>query len=130
VRHAVPVLILFVAVCLWGCSERGGGSSTGPSNRSPVIQAQADTAVAVGDTLVIWAKAHDADGDDLSYTATAYISFEEFRRGYFPDAGMNATSGRFEYRTRCEDGPRRRFAFFVDDGSGGEDSTSFWVDLD
>jgi hypothetical protein len=77
----------------------------------------------------MWADAHDADGDDLVYTAAAFISYEEFSRGYFPNAGMNAASGRFEFRTRPEDGPQRRFAFFVDDGCGGEDSTSFWVTL-
>lgn len=129
-RYAAVLPVLLGAICIYGCGDDGGGGNTGPSNKSPVIEAQADTSVAFGDTLVIWAAAQDMDGDELSYTATAYISFEEFTRGYFPDAGMNAASGRFEFRTRLEDGPRRRFAFSVDDGRGGADSTTFWVDLD
>jgi hypothetical protein len=129
-KSAVASLVLVCAVGIYGCGERGGNGVTGPSNRSPVIRAQADTSVSVGDTLVIWADAHDADGDDLVFTATAYISYEEFRRGYFPDAGMNAETGRFAFRTRSEDGPARRFAFSVEDGCGGEDSTSFWVTLE
>jgi hypothetical protein len=110
-----------------GCGKDGGSGSTGPSNHAPVLQGQADTSLALGDTLVIWAEAHDDDGDDLTYTAAAHISFEEFMRGYFPDAGMNATSGRFEFRTREDDGPSREFTFSVDDGRGGTDSTTFWV---
>jgi len=128
-RHVTVVVSLLCAILGGGCGKDGGTGSTGPTNHLPVIQAQADTSLAIGDTLVIWAKAHDADGDELTYTAAAHISFAEFMRGYFPDAGMNATTGRFEFRTRDEDGPYRQFTFAVDDGCGGADSTTFMVHM-
>jgi len=128
-KHVTILLILLGMICICGCGDSGGTAGPGPSNHTPVIEAQADTSLAVGDTLIIWAKAHDADDDELAYTAAAHISFEEFMRGYFPDAGMNAASGRFEFRTRDEDGPQRRFTFSVDDGRGGADSTTFRVNI-
>jgi hypothetical protein len=128
-KHVAISLILVGMICIYGCGDSGGSAGPGPSNHTPVIEAQADTSLVLGDTLVIWAEAHDEDGDELAYTAAAYISFEELIRGYSPDAGMNAASGRFEFRTRDEDGPRRRFTFSVDDGRGGADSTTFWVNI-
>jgi hypothetical protein len=129
-KYCVVLLLVTAVALLSGCSSDADSTGTGPVNRAPVIQAQADTSVTVGDTLIIWAAAHDADGDELIYAATAFISYEEFTRGYFPDAGMNTTTGRFVFRTRAADGSERQFAFSVEDGRGGEDSTVFTVNLD
>jgi hypothetical protein len=128
-KLAAQVSVLSCLILAIGCGDSGDGPA-GPSNHPPVIQAQTDTSAAVGDTLVLWADAQDPDGDDLTYIGIAHITYEEFARGYFPHAGMHPTSGRFRFIPQADDAPRRRFSFCVDDGRGGEDSTTFTVNID
>jgi hypothetical protein len=115
-------LMYIVVVC--GCGEYVGPRL---SNQAPVLEAQPDTTAAVGDTLELWAQAHDADGDSLAYGLVAYVTYEEFTDGYKPDVTMSKYTGYFSFRPRDRDRPGRDFMFTVDDGSGGTDSTSFSV---
>ena len=126
-RLVVIPFILAGLIWMSGCSDGGANGGTSPSNHPPVIEAQRDTSVVLGDTLVLWARAHDTDGDELTYAAMAHITYEELVRGYFPDAGIIPTSGRFRFRAQAEDCPGRRFTFSANDGRGGADSTPFTV---
>jgi hypothetical protein len=126
-RLTFVTLILCVLVWSSGCGDGGGDGCTGPSNHPPIIEAQADTSAALSDTLVLWAIAHDADGDDLSYNVLIHITAEEFARGYIPAAWMHSPSGRFRFWPQTDDEPQRRFTFLVEDNRGGTDTTTFAV---
>ena len=128
-RFAAVAFFLLVLSWSNGCGDGGGNGGTGLSNHPPVIEAQGDTSVVLGDTLVLWARASDTDSDELSYTVMAHITYEEFARGYQPDAWMNRTSGRFRFRPQADDSPQRRFTFSANDGRGGADSTTFNVSV-
>jgi hypothetical protein len=127
-KHLLIISLGVFVFLLVGCSGDGGGS--GPSNHAPTIEAQRDTTAVLGDTLVLWARAYDSDGDDLTYKALGQITYEEFRRGYFPVAGMNQASGRFKFWPQEDDRPSRQFTFIADDERGGTDSTSFFIYVD
>jgi len=109
-----------------GCSS-GDDGPTGPSNHVPVIQPQADTTVAVGDTLRLRAVAHDRDGDSLTLSAATIGSLSDFMARGFPDTEFDQAGGQFEFRARAIDRPNRVFRFTVDDHQGGADSTFFTV---
>ena len=100
---------------------------TGPVNHAPVIQAQRDTSVVLGDTLRLTAHADDLDGDALSYGFTAFVTLQEILSGYVPMAEMNSSTGEFEFVGQSADQPSRSFRFQVDDGNGGVDSTRFSI---
>ena len=119
------VAIMYLAI-VCGCGEYVGPRL---SNEAPVLQGQPDTTAAVGDTLELWAHAYDADGDTLAYGLIAYVTYEEFTEGYKPDVAMSKNTGYFLFRPRDRDRPSRDFAFTVDDGRGGADSTSFSVSV-
>jgi hypothetical protein len=113
----------FVGFAL-GCGDDGGG---GPANHPPVLEAQPDTAVAIGDTLKLWVEAYDADGDNLSYGLTIAVTLEELRDGYIPDAHLEAGTGYYWFVPGPRDRPQRIFMFTVEDGRGGQDSDTITV---
>jgi hypothetical protein len=122
-------LLHFVVLALLsGAAGCKGGSSTAPKpNSPPILVSQADTTAAIGDTLRLQAVAHDSDGDALAYSATIFISYEEFRAGYLPRGGMSPSTGAFWFLPNRQDAPSRRVRVEVDDGHGGRDSTNFVV---
>jgi hypothetical protein len=111
-----------------GCGDDGGGTS--PANHRPVLAAQADTTVAVGDSLELWAWAEDVDGDALTYSLAIRMTLTELKQGHLPDTHFDAQTGHFVFRPSPDDRPSRFFEFRVSDGRGGADSTSFTVTVD
>ena len=124
------VLMLWAGAALfvigWGCGEK---RATEPANRPPVLEAQPDTTVAVGDTLELWARAQDADGDSLSYRVTVYLTYQEYLDSYRPEVRMNGYTGHFWFKPVLRDGPSRAFMFKADDNRGGLDSAYFVVNV-
>jgi hypothetical protein len=117
-------LLIVVGAC--GSDDDG---PAGPSNHAPVLQAQPDTTVAVGDTLHLWAIADDQDGDPLTYDAVVIGTLSDFKIRGLPDTQFDSTDGHFEFRPRTIDRPDRVFRFRVDDDRGGCDSTTFTVNV-
>ena len=127
-RFVLLPCALAVAFAAAGCH---GDSATSPqrTERPPSLTAQVDTSCAIGDTLRLQAVATDPDGDALRYSASVEITFEEFTAGYLVNGGMNEQTGRFSFIPSQLDKPGRRVSFYVDDGRGGRDSTSFQVSV-
>ncbi len=115
-------ILLLVVVA--GC---GGGDSVGPTNRAPVVEAQAGTLINPGDTLVLWAAASDPDGDALTLGLTVFVTPTQIRMGDIPSTDFDSSTGRFEFRAVIGDRPSREFAFTATDGRGGTGSARFTV---
>lgn len=123
-RCAVPLFIAGVLAA--GCGD-GTTEPRSPVNQPPRIRAQADTSVAIGDTLRLRASATDPEGDRLTYRATVLMSMEEWVDGYRPNAGIDTLTGRFWFSGTERDMPAREFIFDVFDARGGRDSTGFSI---
>jgi hypothetical protein len=117
--------LLILSVLLLACGDDDEPGM--PSNHSPIIQAQADTSTAIGDTLRIRAVADDADGDPLSYGVVASLTMQEILMGYRPNAEIDHDTGDFRFISQLADQPNRAFMFRVLDGRGGADSTQFTI---
>jgi hypothetical protein len=115
------ILLLVVVV---GC---GGDDGVAPSNRAPVVGAQADTSISPGDTLVLWATATDPDGDALTLGLTVFVTASQIRAGDIPDTDFDSSTGRFEFRAVAGDRPSREFAFTATDTREATGSTKFTV---
>jgi hypothetical protein len=125
-RRAVMTMILPALVLgFLACGD--DDEPTGPVNNRPVMQAQRDTSVVLGDTLRLTAHADDLDGDVLDYSFTAFVTVQEILSGYRPDAEMDNSTGQFEFVGQSADQPSRSFRFEADDGRGGVDSTRFSI---
>ena len=116
--------LLALAIFTISCGE---SETMAPGNRSPVMVAQGDTAVALGDTLHLVASATDPDGDLVIYGLVLIITRQEFMNGYRPRASIDQATGRFRFIARSQDIPLRSFEFRTSDGQGGSDSTRFNV---
>jgi hypothetical protein len=115
----------------FGCGNDGNGYKVLDNplisfNRAPVIQAQPDTSIALGDTLWLQASACDPDGDVIKYKIVVYVGsiYEPW-----PDIDFNSATGRFWFAPTVSDLPDRSFEFLAQDGRGGESSTKFTVDV-
>jgi len=117
-----------VAIFIISCDEESSEDPLKPSpNNSPIIQDQADTSVAMGDTLRLQAYAHDIDGDTISYSLIVWYTLDEFRRNYHADVNMDSETGHFWFFPQDDDKPIRSFSFVAKDDFGGSDSTKFAV---
>lgn len=124
-RMVMTMILPALVLCLLACGDED--EPTGPVNNRPVMQAQRDTSVVMGDTLRLTAQADDLDGDVLDYGFTAFVTVQEILNGYRPNAEMNHSTGQFEFVGQSADQPSRTFRFQVDDGRGGVDSTRFSI---
>jgi hypothetical protein len=88
---------------------------------------QPDTTVVLGRTLSINPSATDSDGDSVVFRLVVFLTFEELREGYAPNARFDRTNKTFNYRPSARDMPGREFEFVADDNRGGRDSTRFFV---
>ncbi len=123
----IAATILFTVV---SCGDDDEGlTSSDPNNRVPEIQAVRDTAVTVGDTLRIQARAVDLDGDDITYEVAVEVTWTELQFGITVDAGMDPETGWCEFRPAESDKPGRQFHFTANDGRGGSDTASFYVEV-
>ena len=136
-RSRIGLLVAYVTLSLASCG--GDDNTTGPMNppsvcdpsdTPPVITAQPDTAVSVGDTLFLTATATDADADVLEYNAVVELRWIEWRTWVFPQAHMDEVSGRFWFAPSLRDARGRRISFIADDGRCGRDTTEFFVRVD
>ena len=114
---------------LLGCSEDGDDSNplNIDENHPPEIQEQADTFIAVGETLILQAAASDIDGDSLKFSSEAHVTWSEILDGDIPNIDTDGKTGMFRFVPADYDVPERLFTFIVDDYNGGLDSTSFIV---
>lgn len=137
--------LLVFTVAFWAVSCGGNDSPTGPGNlppelppecepivgnTPPVIAVQPDTAVSVGDTLYLTARATDADADALRYSCIVLLRWIELRTWVFPQTYMDSTNGGFWFAPGPRDVPGRYVSFIVDDGRCAQDTTQFFVRVD
>lgn len=123
-RAVLGLITLILALVVAACGDE---EPTGPGNHAPVIQAQRDTSVVMGDTLRLTAHADDLDGDDLRYGFTVFVTLQEILSGYVPMAEMDHVTGEFKFVGQDADRPSRAVRFQVEDGNGGADSTRFSI---
>jgi len=99
----------------------------------PIISAQRDTSVAVGDTLRLQAHANDPDGDSVAFYATAILR-DASERDYVAEVHINRETGDFLFVPRFQDMPARTIMFTAVDARGYSASTLFdvsvWYHLD
>ncbi len=125
-------MLLVSAAILAGCSSDKEVTSpedtpNDPPNHPPILEAQADTTGAVGDTLRLVARATDPDEHVLTYSLVVEISLDELHEGYEANVSLNRGTGAFWFVPSNEDRPSRAFEFHVDDGHGGTDWDGFTV---
>ena len=92
----------------------------------PIIQAQRDTSLVVGDTLRLRAYATDPDGDDVTFYATALLR-DASERNYVADVHMDQETGDFWFVPGFRDMPDRTIMFTAVDEHGYSASTLFEV---
>jgi hypothetical protein len=122
--RALRLALCAGAVLVVGCSSDGT-----PRNESPVMSAQADTSVAVGDTLFLSARATDVDGDNFSFALKVGVEWREIHSEPTIEAGLDPVTGEFWFRANSRDRPNRRFVFVVEDEHGNQDFTEFVVNV-
>ena len=120
-------VLLVASVLVAACGDDGSGPAAPSANNSPAMAQLPDTVVSIGDTLRLRAVAVDADGDEVRYQLTVFLSLEEIRAGYRAQVGMNGTTGEFWFAPKFGDRPRREFEIAATDDFGGRDSTGFVV---
>jgi hypothetical protein len=124
------LLIIFIAGI--NCGTDDDTTPTGPvdpgdtlTNHPPVMSGQADTSAAVGDTLVLFAHAYDADGDSLIYGMNnliiKHIQYDEAL------ADIDQVTGEFHFYVRATDVPAQMFEFYAVDIECASDTISFIV---
>jgi hypothetical protein len=130
-RRRGGLCVALVAFCGVACGGDDGPTAptcdSGGVNAPPIIATQTDTVVSVGDTLFLTARASDVDQDTVRYSVTVELRALDWRTWTFPEARIDATSGRFWFAPGPLDAPSRRIHFVADDGRCGRDSTLFTV---
>jgi hypothetical protein len=128
-KTTITLIIFMMFSVLLGCSEDGDDSNplNIDENHPPEIQEQADTFIAVGETLILQAVASDIDGDSLKFSSEAHVTWSEILDGEIPNIDTDGKTGMFRFVPADYDVPERLFTFIVDDYNGGLDSTSFIV---
>ena len=128
-KTTITLIIFMIFSVLLGCSEDGDDSNplNIDENHPPEIQEQADTFIAVGETLILQAVASDIDGDSLKFSSEAHVTWSEILDGDIPNIDTDGKTGMFRFVPADYDVPERLFTFIVDDYNGGLDSTSFIV---
>lgn len=96
-----------------------------PVNHPPVLQAQRDTSIFIGDTLRSTASATDPDGDALEYYLTAGLRHASDSCATFIDS----LTGRFWFAPSINDRPGRSLILTVIDEHGFGTSTLFDVSV-
>ena len=126
---AIGSLCVLAWIVLASCSDDSTTQPTPPENRPPIIAEQPDTSADLGGSLILRTLATDADGDSISYILKVFLTMEEFRQGYAPDARLVNKTRTFTYRPSSRDVPGRTFEFIADDGNEGRDTTQFFVSV-
>jgi hypothetical protein len=123
-----PLILLgLLALVLLSCSDDNTCKPVGTdsTNHPPVLQAQRDTSVIIGDTLRLTASATDPDGDEVKYHLTVGLHDTSDTAAAF----LDSLTGRFWFAPSLDDRPQRSMMFTAVDEHGLAISTLFDVSV-
>lgn len=121
------VLFGLLALVFFSCSDDNTCQpvETDSANRPPVLQAQRDTSVIIGDTLRLTASATDPNGDEVKYYLTVGLRDASDTAAAF----LDSLTGRFWFAPSIDDRPERSMMFTAVDERGSAISTLFDVSV-